>query len=167
MPLLAELGTAVRLRRQEIGLSQQQLAALVELSRATINELETGRLQDLSSRRIERVANALGFAVGLVGMRSARDHSPLEAAARIASVAYTKQVPASVLAEALKTGTVPPEFLPHLRTVLDESPLGILADIAEELQQVHGVPRTDTWRHMRTLAGVLKCHRPLWQSGRT
>lgn len=42
MALLKELGTAVRQRRQEMGLSQQQVADLVELSRATVNELESG-----------------------------------------------------------------------------------------------------------------------------
>src|SRR5689334_21542106 len=101
MPLLRELGTAVQLRRQEMGLSQQQLAELVELSRATVNELETGRLKDLSSGRIERLANELGFAVGLVGTRRPKDRSAVETAARIASVPYAHELPAADLAEAL------------------------------------------------------------------
>jgi transcriptional regulator with XRE-family HTH domain len=116
MALLKELGTAVRQRRQEIGLSQQQLADLVELSRATVNELETGRLKDLSSHRIERVANELGFAVGLVGTRRSPDKSALEAAARVASVPYASELPASTLLESIRDGAVPPGYIPHLRT---------------------------------------------------
>ena len=164
MPLLKELGTAVRQRRQDMGLSQQQLADLVELSRATVNELETGKLKDLSSNRIERLANELGFAVGLVGTRRPKGKGTLEAAARIASVPYTAELPASVLLDSLKNGIVPPGHIPHLRTLLQEAPIAILANIADELQQSHDVPRSDTWKRMRMLAGVLKCDRRLWQS---
>lgn len=162
MPLLKELGTAVRQRRQEIGLSQHQLAQLAELSRATISDLENGKLKDLSSNRIERLANELGFAVGLVGTRRPKDRSALEAAARIASVPYASELPAGTLLESLKEGIVPPGYIPHLRTLLQESPVAILADVAEELQRVHDVPRSDTWKRMRMLAAVLKCNRRLW-----
>jgi len=164
MPLLKELGTAVRQRRQDMGLSQQQLAGLVELSRTTVNELETGRLKDLSSNRIERLANELGFAVGLVGTRRPKDRSALDVAARIASVPYTTVLPASILFESIKGGTVPPGYIPHLRTLLQEAPVAVLADIADELQRLHEVPPSDTWKRMLKLASVLKCDRRLWQS---
>lgn len=167
MALLKELGTAVRQRRQEMGLSQQQLAALVELSRATVNELETGRVKDLSANRIERLANELGFAVGLVGTRGRKDRSALEAAARIASVPYQGELPASVLSESLRDGVVPPRYIPHLRTLLQEAPVAILADLADELHALHGIPRPDTWKRMRLLAAVLKCDRRLWQATST
>jgi len=164
MPLLRELGTAVRQRRQEMGLSQQQLADLVELSRATVNELETGKLKDLSSGRIERLANELGFAVGLVGTRHPKDRSAIESAARIASVPYTTQLPAGELSQSLRDGVVPPGHIPHLRTLLQEAPVAVLADMVDELERVHGVPKADTWKRMRLLAEVLKCQRPLGQS---
>jgi transcriptional regulator with XRE-family HTH domain len=163
MPLLRELGTAVRQRRQEMGLSQQQLADLVELSRATVNELESGKLKDLSSSRTERVANELGFAVGLVGARP-KDKSALDAAARIASVPYATQLRPSVLFDSMKDGVVAPGFIPHLRTLLQEAPIATLAGIADELERLHEIPKTDTWKRMRMLAGVLKCNRRLWQS---
>src|SRR5437763_5764526 len=102
MRLLAELGTAVRRRRIEIGLSQQQLAGLAELSRATVNELETGRLKELGSNRIERLANELGFAVGIVGTRRAKGQSALATAARTASVSYAAELPVGGLAESLE-----------------------------------------------------------------
>jgi transcriptional regulator with XRE-family HTH domain len=163
MPLLRELGSAVRERRQEMGLTQQQLAGVVELSRATINDLENGKLKNLSSTRIERVANELGFAVGLVGMRRPKDRSALEAAARLASVPYASELPPGILLESLRDGAVPPGYIPHLRTLLQEAPVAVLADVAEELHRVHQLPRPDTWKRMRLLAGVLKCHRRLWQ----
>lgn len=164
MPLLRELATAVRRRRQEMGLSQQQLADLVELSRATVNELETGKLKDLSSGRIERLANELGFAVGLVGTHRAKDRSAVDTAARIASVPYATELPAGELAESLRDGTVPPGYIPHLRTLLQEAPVAVLADVADDLERLHGIPKAETWKRMRMLAGVLKCDRRLWQS---
>lgn len=164
MPLLKELGTAVRQRRQDMGLSQQQLANLVELSRATVGDLENGKLKDLSSNRIERLANELGFAVGLVGTRHPKGTSALEAAARTASVPYTTALPASVLLDSIKNGSIPPGYIPHLRTLLQEAPVAILADVVDELQKLHDVPKPDTWNRMRMLASVLKSHRRLWQN---
>lgn len=146
-----------------MGLSQQQLADLTELSRATVNALEGGKLHELGSGRIERLANELGFSVGLVGTRRPKDKSALEAAARVASVPYSSVLPPSVLLESIKQGVVPPAYIPHLRTLLQEAPVAILADVAEELQQSHGVPKQDTWKHMRVLARVLQCDRRLWQ----
>lgn len=147
-----------------MGLSQQHLAGLVDLSRATLSDLENGKLKDLSSNRIERLANELGFAVGLVGVRRAKNNSALEAAARVASVPYATEVPTSILLDSLKEGVVPPGYIPHLRTLLQEAPVAILADVADELHQLHGVPRSDAWKRMRMLALVLKCNRRLWQS---
>jgi transcriptional regulator with XRE-family HTH domain len=164
MPLLRELGSAVRQRRQEMGLSQQQLAELVALSRATVNELETGKLKNLSANRIERFANEMGFAVGLVGARRPGGKSALEAAARVASVPYKSELPPNVLLDAIKNGTVPPGYIPHLRILLEEAPVAILGDIADELHQVHKIPKPDTWKRMRVLAGVLKSDRRLWQT---
>ena len=146
-----------------MGLTQQQLADLVELSRATVNDLETGKLKNLGSTRIERVANELGFAVGLVGTRRPKDKGALEAAARLASVPYTNALPPGILLESLRDGVVPPGYIPHLRTLLQEAPVAVLADVADELHRLHQVPRPDTWKRMRILAGVLKGHRRLWQ----
>ena len=163
MALLQELGTAVRRRRQEIGLSQDQLAGLAGLSRATINGLETGNLADLSSRRIERLANELGLAVGVVGTRHPPGHSASRSAARVASVSYASELPPPVLLDALRTWTVPPGYIPHLRALLQEAPVAILSDLAQELEQSDGIARADTWKRMRTLAAALQCDRKLWQ----
>ncbi len=164
MPLLRELGSAIRQRRQEMGLSQHQLAQLVELSRATVSALERGTLNDLSSNRIERVANELGFAVGLVGTRRPQGKSALDAAARLASVPYGAELPANVLMDSLRDGVVPPGYIPHLRALLQEAPVAMLADIVDELAQSSGAPKAETWKRMRLLASVLKCDRGLWQS---
>lgn len=167
MPLLEELAFAVRQRRQDVGWSQQELAEAAGLSRATVNALESGKLGDLSAKRVERLANELGLAVGLVGARRAKEHSALEAAARTASVSYATELPAGLLLEALRDATVAPGFVPHLRTLLQEAPVALLAGIADELAEKHGIERPLAWRRMRSLAAALKCDRALWRASPT
>jgi len=164
MPLLKELGTAAKRRRQEIGLSQQAVAELAGLSRATVNELESGKLKELGSARIESLANSLGFAVGVLGSRPARDGAALAEAARLASVPYRKYMAEDVLESALRDGAVPPGFIPQMRTLLQEAPVAMLAAVADELEQRSAIPQRETWQRMRSLASVLKCDRPLWLS---
>jgi transcriptional regulator with XRE-family HTH domain len=163
VPLLTELATFVRQRRQAMGLSQQQVADLAGLSRATVNALESGKLENLSATRLERLANELGFAVGVVGTRRAADTSAIEAAARVASVPYKTVLPAHVLFESMRDGAVPPGYIPQLRNLLQEAPMAVLADLADELERVHRIPAADSWQRMRALAGVLKCDRRIWQ----
>ena len=167
MPLLREIGSAVRRRRKEIGLSQGDVAQLAELSRATINALEGGKLKDLGSGRIERLANELGFAVGVVGVRRSMDDSSTLAAARLASVPYASEMPAGVLESSLRTGTIPPGYIAHMRTLLDEAPVAVLADVADQLFREHGDAKDETWARMRLLANVLKCERALWRKPST
>lgn len=162
MALLKELGVAARQRRQELGLSQGELAQLAELSRATITNLENGTLQDLSSTRVERLANSLGFAVGLMSTGRPKHGEAMQAAARLASVPYKKELPADVLEDALTQGSVPPGFIPQLRTLLQEAPVAVLSAVADEMERERGEPRKATWARMRALAAVLKCDRPLW-----
>src|SRR5687768_10029066 len=115
MPILSELAAAVKKRRLDMGLSQERLAQISDLSRATINELETGRLSNLSLSRAERLANELGYGLGVTGVRKARDEgNALEVAARTASVSFSDPMPPEALREALLRGFVPPSYIPQL-----------------------------------------------------
>ncbi|WP_395689300.1 helix-turn-helix transcriptional regulator [Caenimonas koreensis] len=162
MPILAELSTAARQRRVEIGLSQVQLAELSGLSRATVNELETGKLHNLSLLRAEKLANALGLSLGVTRSRASKEGRALELAARTAAVSYGKKLPVDSLEDALLHGVVPPGYLPQLRAVLEEAPVGVLAEVAVEIENKHDVDRRKTWQVMRTLASVLKVQRGIW-----
>jgi DNA-binding XRE family transcriptional regulator len=81
---LHEIGTLVRERRDTLGLSQDRLAKLAGLSRATINQLETGALMDLG---VIKLACLLEL-VGLTFEAHARTtpHRGLLMASRTASV---------------------------------------------------------------------------------
>lgn len=58
---LAEIGQLVHVRRQALGLSQARLAMLSGLSRATINQLETGSLVDLGASKLIALLDLVGI----------------------------------------------------------------------------------------------------------
>ena len=64
---------------------------------------------------------------------------------------------------AFRTGTVEPDFLPHVYGLLDEAPVSLLARVVEEVHTQAGAPRSAVWHNMRQLARRLQCGRALWQ----
>jgi transcriptional regulator with XRE-family HTH domain len=57
---LVSIGALVKHRRQALGLSQARLARLGGLSRATINQLETGSIEDLGGAKLFALLDLLG-----------------------------------------------------------------------------------------------------------
>jgi transcriptional regulator with XRE-family HTH domain len=167
MAILHELSSIVKRQRSEMGLSQERLAELAGLSRATINELETGKLTNLSLTRAERLANTLGFGLGMTGVRKARSDrdtlDALETAALSGSISYGDRISSTALRHALLTGVIPPNHIAQLRAVLDEAPLNVLSAAAAQIEAEDGVQRRATWQKMRQLAAAIACTRPIWQ----
>lgn len=162
MAILSELGSAVKRQRLNMGLSQERLAQLSNLSRATINELETGKISNLSLTRAEQLANVLGYGLGVIGVRRDKDENALDIASRTASVTFGEPIPPETLRASLLSGFVPPNFIPHLRALLDEAPIGVLSAVAAQLERENEVRAKSTWQKMRQLAKVLGCTRPIW-----
>ena len=169
MSTILELGSAVRTRRSDMGLTQTTLAKLSGLSRATINQVENGTAKDLSLNRATKLLSVLGLSVTVApphpGNRQNKSvKSPaLELAARTASVSYKNPVSASQLRRALTADAVPAGFLPHMHTLLDEAPITLRASVVEQLHMETEVERTEVWKKMRELARGLKGSRELWQ----
>jgi transcriptional regulator with XRE-family HTH domain len=165
MPILHELAANVKKKRSEMGLSQERLAELAGLSHDTINALESGRLDNLSLTRAERLANTLGYGLGVTGTRTKDDGdaSALETASMSSSISYGEPIPPEVLRHSLLTGAIPPKHIAQLRALLDESPLTVLSGVAEQIEQENMVRRKSTWARMRQLAVALACSRPIWR----
>jgi transcriptional regulator with XRE-family HTH domain len=166
MPVLSELSSLVKQRRAEMGISQERLAQLAGLSRATVNELETGRIANLSLTRAERLANVLGYGLGVTGVQNAgpagTHATAVRTAARTASVSYANALPPETLRKALLKGTVAPNYVAHLRSLLEEAPVGLLSAVAAQLQSEDNVPVGVTWQNMRQLARAVGCTRDIW-----
>jgi DNA-binding XRE family transcriptional regulator len=166
MPILNELSNTVKRQRSEMGLSQERLAELTGLSHTTINELEMGKLKDLSLTCAERLVNTLGFGLGVTGIRRAKSDrdavGALETAARSGSISYRDTIPTETLRHALVTGVVSPNYLPQLRALLDEAPLSVLSAAVAQIEVENKVPREATWQRMRQLAAAMACTRGIW-----
>lgn len=167
MSTLAEISHAVRSRRSEIGLTQTRLAQLSGLSRATIAALESGSIANISVVNAERVLETMGLAFGILNPEKKPGKarmSALQQAAITASVSYRGDLTPAILAGVLVlSGGPPPEaFLPHIRKLLNEAPVSLLASVGGELQESHGIARKQTWARMRELAKDMHCTRGLW-----
>ena len=82
--------------------------------------------------------------------------------ARTASVSFADPIPPETLRDTLLHGFVPPSYIPQLRSLLDEAPIGVLSAVAAQLERENGVSRKTTWQKMRQLAASLACTRPIW-----
>lgn len=162
-----ELSHAVRTRRREMGLSQKDLANLSGLSRATVVQIERGTIKDLGFNRTAALLNALGLGLTIsqphpkLHLEKA-DSTPLDVAARTASVSYARSISPTILGDALRTGDVPFEFEPHVCALLEEGPVSMLAKTVEQVHAQWEVPREQVWTNMRNLAGKFKATRNLW-----
>ena len=157
---LRELGVRVRERREALGLSQLRLARLAGLSRATINQLETGTLKDLGVAKLASLMDLVGLQLE-AGLRPGQRHGLLMAG-RTASVSYKIPLQAAQLARVLASGELPPAWIPHISTLLDEAPLALLVSAVEEAAQRTQVPPRQIWRHVVRWAKQLHSPRGAW-----
>lgn len=170
MSVLDELGRALHVRRQEMGLTQETLARLSGLSRTTVVQMERGRLRDLSLQRASRLASAVGLSVQVAGLPAATrrsgggaERNALAIAAKSASVSFREQITAMQLRRVLVSGNCPTPLQPHVLTFLDEAPVSLLADVVEQIHRAERLPREQVWKTMRDLAAHLQASRELWQ----
>jgi transcriptional regulator with XRE-family HTH domain len=66
------LGSQVATRRKALGLTQERLAHMAGLSRRTVQNLESGAINDLSFERVSRLLAVLGLT--LTSTMEARAH---------------------------------------------------------------------------------------------
>ena len=157
---LDDIGLRVRERREALGLTQERLARLAGLSRATINQLETGALKDLGVMKLASLVDLVGLR--LEAHAVPREPHGLRMASRTASVSYKENLDAGQLAQALASGRIPPEITPHVATLLDEAPLAIIVAAVEEASRRSHVPPQRIWRHIGRWARDLRSPRAAW-----
>ncbi len=157
---LDEIGIRVRERRLALGLSQDRLAKLAGLSRATVNQLESGALQDLGVAKLAAL-------LGLLGLRLEATAKPapqraLWMASRTTSVSYEHRMEPDRLARSLATGDLEAAFIPHVATMLDDAPLALVVAAVEEAGKRSRVAPKQIWRHVVAWARELKSPREAW-----
>lgn len=157
---LADIGRLVHDRRQALGLSQARLARLSGLSRATINQLETGSIKDLGATKLIALLDLLGMALD-AGTKP-RHARALHLASQTASVSYQTRLQPSALAAALTDGELPGPITPHVATLLDEAPLPLIVAAVEEAASAGHLPPKTVWKHVLQWAKDLGSPRQAW-----
>lgn len=156
---LTDIGAAVRIRREELGLSQTQLAHLSGLSRQTLVGLENGSLNDLGVNRTGQVLSILGLDAPTLTTERRRLKRGLRMAARNANVSYAHELQPDDLARMLVSGEVPEVYVPHLAHLLDEAPPSMVVMAVEEAAVTANLPPRKVWRNVARLARSMSAHR--------
>ncbi len=58
---LLELGSSIKKIRKEKNITQEELAKMVNISRATLSKLENGRIAEVSIVTLNSILNHLGY----------------------------------------------------------------------------------------------------------
>ena len=157
---LVDIGQLVHSRRKALGLSQARLAKLSGLSRATINQLETGTILDLGANKLIVLLDLLGVTLD-ASERIPRDNA-LTLASRTASVSYREVLEPQALAAAMLDGHLPESITPHIASLLDEAPLTVIVGAVEEVARHTQCPTKTLWKHLLQWAHDLHSPREVW-----
>ena len=161
-PPLPEIGLLIRQRRLALGLSQGRLARLSNLSRVTINQLETGKLDEIGVSKLAALMNLLGLRLQA---DEPRPHARgLLMATRSASVSYRAALNPASFSRALVSGILPSEIKPQVATLLDEAPLSVLVAAVEEVAREADASPRRLWKHLVDWARELGSPRSAWAS---
>ncbi|KAA0178845.1 helix-turn-helix transcriptional regulator [Cupriavidus gilardii] len=157
------VGQVVRDRREAIGLTQEKLARLADLSRETVQRLEAGTIKDLSFQRVTRLLAVLGLDFDSLSLARRQRKHGLWMAAKSASVSYKGELSPEALERALATGDVPEGFEAHIGHLLDETPVEVVVMAVEEAAQHESVPPSVVWKQVARLASDFSyARRELW-----
>lgn len=157
---LKDLAPLIHARREALGLSQDRLAKLCGLSRATVNQLENGSLVDLGAAKLLAVLHLLGIDISAQTRPSKAN--ALALLSQTVSVSYRHALTPAELTKALVQGTWPEAITPHLATLLDEAPLPLILGAVEQVARKTHTPPKTLWKHLVQWAQALQSPRAVW-----
>lgn len=129
---LQDLGREIRKARLAKSLTQAALARATDLSRETLNLLESGLVRDLGIRKLLTVLNHLDLEMSLLPRAKLRRPDYIRMACTSANVSFKRKLTEDQLIHALITGKVPAQRSAHLRTLFDEAPKSLMTGLVEE-----------------------------------
>ena len=160
---LLDIGPLVASRRADLGLTQERLAKLGNLSRSTIVHLEKGTLRDLGAAKLFSLLTLLGLDLSVGNHDQGKKRSALEVACQRASVSYKNKLMSTDLASALVSGKIATADFPYIATLLDEAPLPIIVSAVEEAAIASHTRPKAIWKNIDRWTDEMHSPRPAWQ----
>lgn len=158
---IIEIGQKVAKRRVELGLSQERLAKLSELSRSTIHHLEHGSLNEIGAGKLFKLLELLNIKL-TTNDQFIKQHA-VEMATQSVSVSYKRKISCEDLERSLITGEIHPDSLPHIATLVDELPLSLIVLLVKEIAESNNISPKKIWSHIYGWANTFKSPRLAWQ----
>ncbi len=149
---IRSVGKEIRMRRQALGLTQVRLAKLARLSRQTVQQLESGTIDDLGFERIRRLLGVVGLDFESLSDAARRKKRGLWMAAKTSSVSYALDLSEELLERMLATGEAPQGYEPHIGHFLDEAPVSVVVMAVEEAAEREHRKPAEIWRNVARLA---------------
>ena len=161
---VSDIGAAVRTYRKASGISQKDLAAMVGVSRATLNYLESGREIEIGAGRLLEIMEVLGIELA-VGeeVDPASDAKLVERVLKSQAGKGTKRMPLPVLVEALTSGRMPVGFEAQATAFVDQAPDDAILAAIRVTAAANEVPAKDVWKRGRALAVAAHSTRMVWR----
>ena len=143
---LRKIGLQVANRRADLGLTQDRLAKLGNLSRSTILHLENGTLKDLGAAKLFSLLSLMGLDISILGRQKKQD--ALEVVSQTASVSYKNKLTSSDLAKSLVSGEISETIFPYMATLLDEAPLPMIVSAVEQAAKSSKTSPKMIWKNI-------------------
>ncbi len=153
-----DIGAAIRKARLAARITQDDLARQAEVSRGTVNQLETGVFPDLGVKKLLAILKVVGLDMVIQKKRAGQGPDFLKMACTSANVSYKGRLTPDALARALLTGKVPAKMGPQLRVVYDEVPPRVFEGMVEQVSRWGSKPET-VRRHVREIGDAISSSR--------
>jgi len=147
------VGAVIRAYRKAAGLSQQELADFVGISRATLSYLESDRDIEVGAAKLLSLLDLLGIPIALpAGVDRKHDEHTVDHALRGIGTKAKAKTTRRALDEALATGRVPAGGDGPVRVALDRLGPTECTALVRCVVASSGQPAKAVWRNLRTVA---------------
>lgn len=161
---VSDIGAVVRAHRKLSGISQKDLAAIVGVSRATLNYLESGREIEIGAGRLFEVLEVLGIDLVLQETSGIKaDAKRVDQSLKSMAGKGRKALPRPVLVEALTVGRVPIGMEEQVTAFVDQAPDDVLLAAIRVTAAESGLPAKEVWKNGRSLAKTASSDRLIWR----
>ena len=158
---LRKIGLQVANRRADLGLTQDRLAKLGNLSRSTILHLENGTLKDLGAAKLFSLLSLMGLDISIQGQQKKQD--ALELLGQTASVSYKNKLTSSDLEMSLVSGEISESIYPYMATLLDETPLPMIVSAVEQAAKSSKTSPKMIWKNIDRWTQEMNSPRSAWR----